>query len=79
MEHKVVPFTGRTNQIRLHLANLNHPIVGDLGYKDPAYFKNNPFTYSDDTLFLHAHQLEIIHPTSKTRMIFKAELPEKFI
>lgn len=75
---KVTPSTGRTNQIRLHLANLNHPIVGDLGYKDQDYFKTNPFTYATDSLFLHAQQLEIIHPTSKATIIFKAELPEKF-
>ena len=76
---KVVPFTGRTNQIRLHLANLNHAIVGDVGYKDPDYFKNNPFTYPTDSLFLHAHQLEIMHPITKDTMVFKAELPEKFV
>ena len=75
---KVIPFTGRTNQIRLHLANLGHPIVGDLGYKDPTYFKNNPFTYPTDTLFLHAHQLEISHPITNKKMIFKAVIPSKF-
>lgn len=76
---KVVPFTGRTNQIRLHLANLNHAIVGDVGYKDPDYFKNNPFTYPTDSLFLHAHQLEIMHPTLNKIMVFKADFPEKFV
>jgi 23S rRNA pseudouridine1911/1915/1917 synthase len=75
---KVIPSTGRTNQIRLHLANMSHPIVGDVGYKDQNYFKNNPFTYPKDSLFLHAQQLEIIHPTSNKKMIFQAELPAKF-
>ena len=75
---KVIPFTGRTNQIRLHLANLRHPIVGDKGYKNPEYFQNNPFTYPNDSLFLHAHQIEILHPKTLKKMIFKAEIPIKF-
>jgi len=73
---KVEPKNGRTNQIRLHLASINHPIVGDLGYKDISYFENNPLTYPNDTLFLHAHKIKIIHNGTETQ--FVAEIPEKF-
>jgi len=73
---KVEPKNGRTNQIRLHLASINHPIVGDLGYKNSSYFENNPLTYPTDSLFLHAHKIKIIHNSTETQ--FVAEIPQKF-
>ncbi|MGY5355691.1 RluA family pseudouridine synthase [Wenyingzhuangia sp. IMCC45467] len=74
---EVTPHTGRTNQIRLHLANLNLPIVGDEGYKDKNYFKNNPLTYSTDCLFLHAWKLKFYY--NNTCFTIKAPIPEKFL
>lgn len=74
----ITPLTGRTNQIRLHLAELGHPIVGDEGHKNPDYFKSNPFTYPSDSLFLHAYKLTIKHPTTKTEIDFEAPIPKKF-
>ncbi|MCB9361140.1 MAG: RluA family pseudouridine synthase [Flavobacteriales bacterium] len=70
------PHTGRTNQIRLHLAYINHPILGDIGYKDPDYFKNNPLTYSDDCLFLHAKTISFRY--HEKEVSFSADLPDKF-
>lgn len=75
---KVTPHTGRTNQIRLHLAELGHPIVGDIGHKDKAYFEKKPFTYPNDSLFLHAHQITIMHPSTKEEITFIAPIPEKY-
>ncbi len=72
----VIPHSGRTNQIRIHLANMGHPIVGDKGYKDPAYFKNNPLTYEDDRLFLHAWKISFSHKNKK--LSFVADIPKKF-
>ena len=75
---KVHPSTGRTNQIRLHLAKNGLPIVGDYGYKDETYFENNPMTYEQDCLFLHAHQLTFNHPQTNNQITFNAPIPEKF-
>lgn len=73
---KVKPFTGRTNQIRVHLANLGYPIVGDVGYKDLNYFKTNPLTYATDSLCLHAWRLTL-EIDGKERC-FEAPIPSKF-
>jgi len=73
---KVEPKQGRTNQIRLHLASINHPIVGDKGYKNKSYFENNPLTYPKDTLFLHAYQLKIEYNSAEKQFI--AKIPQKF-
>lgn len=75
---KVTPLTGRTNQIRLHLADLGYPIVGDLGHQDKNYFINKPFTYPTDSLFLHAYQISFQHPTTGITLSFEAPIPEKF-
>ncbi len=73
---EVTPHTGRTNQIRLHLAELNHPIVGDIGYKDPNYFKTNPLTYTTDSLFLHAWKLSFIY--NNKNFTIETPIPQKF-
>lgn len=73
---EVTPHTGRTNQIRLHLAQLGHSIVGDEGYKNPEYFKNNPLTYPNDSLFLHAWKLTLHYPNKD--FLIETEVPKKF-
>jgi 23S rRNA pseudouridine1911/1915/1917 synthase len=61
------PETGRTHQLRVHLAQLGHPIVGDTLYKGkPA-----------PRMFLHAFQLEITTP-SRERQTFKSTVPSDF-
>ncbi len=61
------PTTGRTHQLRVHLAHLGHPIVGDSIYKGIAA----------DRLYLHALSLEITLPSKEKRQ-FEAPLPKEF-
>lgn len=61
------PLTGRTHQLRVHLTQLGHPILGD------TFYGHNPA----ERLFLHAESLEITLP-SRERKIFKAPVPQEF-
>lgn len=61
------PETGRTHQLRVHLSELKHPIVGD------ELYNGKP----SKRLMLHAASLEIILP-NKERAVFTAPLPEEF-
>jgi 23S rRNA pseudouridine1911/1915/1917 synthase len=62
--------TGRKNQIRAHLSELGHPILGDRAYgstRDPM-----------GRLGLHAFQLGFIHPTRAIPLLFETEMPAEF-
>jgi len=60
--------TGRTHQIRVHLASVGHPVVGDTVY-GRAQLPLPP------RQFLHATHLEFVHPSTGEWMIFEAPLP----
>lgn len=64
--------TGRTHQIRVHMASIGHPLLGDAVY-GPA---KSPYKLQGQTL--HAGVLGIIHPRTMDYMEFAAELPEYF-
>lgn len=66
-ELQLTPHTGRTHQLRVHLKQLGHPIVGDPLYEGGAA----------ERLFLHAHSLEITLP-SRERVTFTAPIPDAF-
>lgn len=74
---EVRPLTGRTNQIRLHLWDLEFPIVGD-----PAYLPNRELgktqtlSTDDSPLCLHAWKLTLMHPTKHVELTFKAPAPD---
>lgn len=64
------PFTGRTHQLRVHLAFLGHPILGDV-----KYGKKNTF----NRLALHAKSIGFIHPQTGKFVEFFSEIPREFI
>lgn len=69
-EHSLIelkPETGRTHQLRVHLAYLGHPIIGDTLYKGADCRR----------MLLHAHKLEIVLP-NKQKHEFVAEVPKDF-
>jgi len=66
----VWPSTGRTHQIRVHLAALKHPIVGDVTYGE----KNRPAGL--ERQFLHATEIAFTHPATGRRTSVTDPLPE---
>lgn len=64
--------TGRTHQIRVHMSNGGHPIVGDKTYG----VKKDEFKLNGQ--LLHAYKLGFIHPTTKEYMEFTSKIPDYF-
>lgn len=65
------PETGRTHQIRLHLAHAGHPLVGDVKYGGSARWREAPL----DHHLLHAARLELPHPRTGAPLAIAAPLP----
>jgi 23S rRNA pseudouridine1911/1915/1917 synthase len=63
------PYTGRTHQLRVHLAFLGHPILGD-----KKYGKHNDFC----RLALHAKSLGFTHPRTGKPIEFSSDIPKEF-
>ncbi len=70
------PITGRTNQIRIHLAHLGYPIVGDQVYGRQK-IPGTPHTLAlgDPPLCLHSWKISFLHPLTCERLHFEAEPP----
>lgn len=67
--------TGRTHQIRVHLAGSGFPIVGDDKYGSDAIREEFVRRYDFRRMFLHAHFLEIAHPLTQAPLVLEAPLP----
>jgi 23S rRNA pseudouridine1911/1915/1917 synthase len=64
--------TGRTHQIRVHLASLGHPLVGD-----PAYGRKGPVPFARQAL--HAARLALVHPSTGDACAWESPLPPDFV
>ena len=74
--------TGRTHQIRIHLAESGHPLCGDKVYSQPLFRPRTPDASGAPRLALAAVELGFIHPGTGESMHFESPLPpdlEKFI
>ncbi len=69
--------TGRTHQIRVHMAHIGHPVLGDPVYGRPTQFeKKHPSLFAGQCL--HAGELTFRHPRTGEAMTVSAPLPENF-
>jgi 23S rRNA pseudouridine1911/1915/1917 synthase len=67
---ELYPKTGRTHQLRVHLAHLGHPILGDTRYGIKAGLPRQ---------FLHAHRLKFLHPAKNRWLTFTSPLPPDLV
>ena len=66
---EVMPATGRTHQIRVHLSSIGHPVVGD------EVYGGNRHPLELDRLFLHASRVTLSHPGTGERVSFESPRP----
>lgn len=67
---EVKPYTGRTHQIRVHLAFIKHPVTGDTEYGRASEIASRQL--------LHASCIKLVHPVTREKVEFTAPLPKDF-
>lgn len=68
--------TGRTHQIRRHLAGSGHPVAGDRRYGDPLFNADISQVAGLERMFLHAHRVALPHPRTGETLELTAPLPD---
>ena len=66
---ELLPYTGRSHQLRLHLKVIGHPILGDDLYAPPEA------RAKADRLMLHSRMLSVVHPGTAAPLVFEADVP----
>ena len=69
--------TGRTHQIRRHLAAIGHPVVGDGKYGDFPFNREAQRQFGLKRMFLHSARLSLAHPLTKKRLTLLSVLPKE--
>jgi len=69
--------TGRTHQIRRHLAAIGHQVAGDRRYGDFPFNRELKSRYGLKRMFLHARRLQVEHPVTGAKLEFEAKLPDE--
>ncbi len=67
--------TGRTHQIRVHMASIGHPVVGDTLYGAPRVIRSKSGELALDRNFLHAAEIEFAHPITGEHLQFSRLWP----
>ena len=70
--YTLLEIKGRTHQIRVHMAEIGHPVIGDTTYS------NGKNEFGIEGQCLHAKRLEFVHPITKKEMNLEAPLPKYF-
>jgi 23S rRNA pseudouridine1911/1915/1917 synthase len=73
---EVYPKTGRTHQIRVHLAKIGFPILADTMYGKPDHLEKDDYA---DRQMLHAYKIQFQHPVTKKTLRIEAPLPQDFL
>jgi 23S rRNA pseudouridine1911/1915/1917 synthase len=71
--------TGRTHQIRVHMAHIGHPVVGDVVYGSKTESGRRGSEISVARPLLHAYKLGFVHPRSQEFMEFTAPVPDDMV
>ncbi len=66
---ELVPLTGRSHQLRVHMASLGHPVLGD------NFYAHSKARAASERLCLHAQSLRLYHPVSGEKMVFESAVP----
>jgi tRNA pseudouridine32 synthase/23S rRNA pseudouridine746 synthase len=66
---ELMPYTGRSHQLRLHLSEIGHPVLGDSHYGSEETFT------TADRMMLHASRLTLVHPTTGKQVTWVSDCP----